>query len=65
MNEWQPIETAQHTGQPPRLIWKPLTKEIYVAKWIVGDHPGWCTPDGFEIFGATHWMPLPLPPSGE
>jgi hypothetical protein len=58
---WQPIETA------PRgkvvLLWKPTTREQYVAALIDGGHgPGWCTPDGFEIFGATLWRPLPQPP---
>ena len=59
--EWQPIESAPRTGNPV-LLWKEATKEHYVAAWIYGDHPGWCTPDGFEIYRATHWMPLPPPP---
>lgn len=58
---WQPIETAPKDGKPV-LLWKEPTKEHYVAAFIRGDHPGWCTPDGFEIFRATHWMPLPHPP---
>jgi hypothetical protein len=59
--EWKPIETAPR-GKTV-LLWKPSTKEHYVAARIDGGHgPGWCTPDGFEIFGATHWMQLPDPP---
>jgi hypothetical protein len=60
--EWQPIETAPWSG-PPVLLWKEATREHYVAARIRGEHgPGWCTPDGFQIFRATHWMPLPPPP---
>ena len=57
--EWQPIETAP-TGKPV-LLWR--SGEHFVAAKIRGEHgPGWCTPDGFEIFRATHWMSLPEPP---
>lgn len=60
--EWQPIETAPWSG-PPILLWKANTQEHYVAKHVHGANgPGWCTPDGYEIFRATHWMPLPAPP---
>lgn len=62
---WQPIDTAPWSG-PPVLLWKPSTKEHYVAARVRGAHgPGWCTPDGYEVFGATHWMPLPEPPTNE
>lgn len=60
---WQPIETAPWDG-PPVLLWKESTREHYVAARVRGEHGhGWCTPDGFQIFRATHWMPLPLPPT--
>lgn len=60
-DQWQPIETAP--SSKPVLLWKESTQEHYVAARIRGEHgPGWCTPDGFEIFRATHWMPLPTPP---
>ena len=60
---WQPIETAPWSG-PPVLLWRSRTKEHYVAARIKGEHgPGWCTPDGFQIFEPTHWMPLPEPPT--
>ena len=59
---WQPIETAPWSG-PPVLLWKANTQEQYVAARIRGEHgPGWCTPDGHQIFNATHWMPLPAAP---
>lgn len=61
-SEWQPIETAPY-GKVV-LLWKTRTSEHYVAcKVDGGNGPGWCTPDGFEIFGATDWMTLPKPPS--
>lgn len=58
--EWQSMDSAPW-GKIV-LLWKPTTREQYVACKIVGDHPGWCTPDGYEIFGATHWQDLPEPP---
>ncbi len=59
MNEWQPIETAPR-GKPV-LLWR--APEWFVAAQIEGEFGiGWCTPDGFEVFRATHWMPLPEPP---
>jgi hypothetical protein len=62
MSDWQPIDTAPWGG-PPVLLWKGNTQEHYVAARLSGEHgPGWCTPDGYEIFGASHWMPLPDPP---
>lgn len=63
MTDWQPIETAPW-GKVV-LLWKPTTREQYVACKITGDHPGWCTPDGYEIFNATHWHLLPEPPLSE
>jgi hypothetical protein len=61
-SDWQPIETAP--WHPPAvLLWKESTEEHYVAARIRGAHgPGWCTPDGFQIFNPTHWMHLPAPP---
>ena len=62
---WQPIETAPWNGLPV-LLWKSNTQEHYVAARVHGANgPGWCTPDGHEIFKATHWMPLPDPPKAE
>lgn len=59
---WRDIESAPKDGKPI-LLWKESTQEHYVAAWVHGAHgPGCCTPDGFQIFRATHWRPLPLPP---
>jgi len=61
VSEWQPIETAPIGVSV--LLWKPNTREIYVAARIYGGAGlGWCTPDGHEVFKASHWMPLPEPP---
>ena len=63
MVEWQPIETAPTNGQPI-LVWKDTTKEHFVVANVRGAHgPGWCTPDGYQIFKPSHWQPLPSPPS--
>ena len=68
MSEWKPIETAPNDSKA-RLVWVPDNQCIYCVSWRngeYGDHAGW------EVFGggwrstiqnATHWMPLPLPPS--
>lgn len=65
MSEWKDISTAPWGG-PPVLLWRAETKEHYVAARVHGEHgPGWCTPDGYQIFRPTHWMPLPPPPKGE
>ena len=61
MSEWQDISTAPWEGHPPVLLFR--DKEMFVAMRIRGEHgPGWCTPDGYQIFNPTHWMPLPAPP---
>lgn len=58
---WSLIDSAP-IGKPV-LLWKPSTKEQYIAARVHGAHGlGWCTPDGFEIFRATHWKDLDLPP---
>lgn len=64
---WRPIDEERSRSKAPWdgkpvLLWKERTKEQYIAAWVYGDHPGWCTPDGFEIFGATKWQPLPASP---
>lgn len=62
MGEWKTIDSAPKDGKPV-LLWKKITREHYVAAWIHGEHgPGWCTPDGFQIFNASNWTELPPPP---
>ena len=59
---WKLIDENTPSGVTV-LLWKPSTQEQYVARKITGAcGPGWCTPDGFEIFKATHWKPLDAPP---
>jgi hypothetical protein len=68
MTEWQDIETAPKgvrvlLARPEYANTPDSPIEVLVATKIDGGHgPGWCTPDGYEIFRATHWMPLPEPP---
>ena len=58
--EWSFIDTAPWDGTPVLLY---RDGEYFTAARVSGEHgPGWCTPDGFQIFRATHWMPLPKPP---
>jgi hypothetical protein len=47
---WQPIETAPKFETI--LIWQPEYKRVTLS-----------INDGFEWKHATHWMPLPAPPS--
>ncbi len=61
VSAWQPIETAPNGERI--LLWKANTQEHYVATRVQGGYGlGWLTPDGHEIFKATHWQPLPSPP---
>lgn len=59
--QWAPIITAPHGV--PLLVYKSNTNEIHVAAKIDGGNgPGWCTPDGCELFNVTHWQCLPTKP---
>ncbi len=66
--EWKPIETAPKNSTS-RLVWVPHNKCIYCVTW--DDQPkrkGWTIFGGGwrdQIQGATHWMPLPAPPTEE
>lgn len=68
MNDaWEPIETAPKDGTKVDL-WHPtkgrLENAFYQAQTYSPDVPwGWSNPWWGRITGATHWMPLPLPPS--
>ena len=41
--------------------------EEYQIGWIANSEEGGvvCVGDGIELYGVTHWMPLPQPPKGE
>jgi hypothetical protein len=76
--DWQPIETAPTDGTwvllyaPPEK-WERRTGQMYVATWEAtgyNSEPQWAYgANGYEhsfrhgVYGATHWMPLPAPPS--
>lgn len=74
--EWQPIETAPKDGSPV-LVYPPLwvNKTCSIAKYnddkfAKKPKPYWNRDDCFgritenRMKPPTHWMPLPLPPSG-
>lgn len=48
--KWQPIETAPH--YETILIWQPKYQRLALS-----------INDGFQYKHATHWMPLPAPPT--
>ena len=64
MSKWQPIATAPKDGHI--LIFAP-PDIIYVVEHFEGpnDVDYWTEARGdqYETFAATHWMPLPEPPS--
>lgn len=69
MSEWQPIETAPKDGTAI-LVWD--GKLVYEAEWwdawyADSSKPGWMIANCDEEYGfyvkATHWMPLPTPPT--
>ena len=68
---WQPIETAPKDGSPSILVAdaKGWVKEASWHDAWYGDwsRPGWMIANCDEEYGcyveATHWMPLPKPPS--
>lgn len=63
MNDWQPIETAPKDGTWI-LIWGDRwdCEQPDVGSW---DDDDWRDDEGAVLAFATHWMPLPTPPSQE
>ena len=68
--QWQPIETAPRDGtrvlvyarlDPPEK-WHEALRDIPPVMAVASWHPdgGWCV---CEVRDATHWMPLPAPPT--
>jgi hypothetical protein len=62
---WQPIETAPKDGT--RILLLTGRTEVAVGRWLDNSHTrmpwaGWTTDLG-PSSRATHWMPLPRPPS--
>lgn len=75
--KWQPIETAPKEGwillyAPPEQ-YERFEGQVYVATWLPLSYnwkPQWAYgakegEHGFRsgVYGATHWMPLPEPPT--
>lgn len=68
MSEWQPIATAPKDVAV--LVWDGYRNGAGVAEWVDG-YGCWCwaqaaASDEYPANGpikATHWMPLPSPPS--
>lgn len=64
MSEWQPIETAPHTGIAI-LVWQPW-KSGRNCQTIAHYANGWVDRDCEELFvDPTHWMPLPDAPQSD
>lgn len=69
--EWQPIETAPKDGTPVLLTiaGRPLEPDedahCAVGRWSddAWGEEDWCMDAGDFWSGATHWMPLPEPPT--
>jgi hypothetical protein len=69
---WQPIETAPKDGTrflAYQHIGETLGDAIQACQWISEQHPAYrgahivTTWDYDSFSGATHWMPLPEPPT--
>jgi hypothetical protein len=68
MNEWQPIETAPKDGR--RVLVLNHGEDVRIAKFGTfkfekSEGTGWMDCENPEWFlaNATHWMPIPDPPS--
>ena len=67
-DEWQPIETAPH--ETPVLLYCPdrgcpsNRERIELGCYSTGERVGHTSTMSYHSW-ATHWMPLPPPPSGE
>jgi hypothetical protein len=65
---WEDVKSAPKTGSAI-LVWVPSNKCTYCVSWRDarhGDPACWLVFGGGwrdHIQGATHWMPLPTPPT--
>jgi hypothetical protein len=64
MTNWQPIETAPKEKDLSLLVWDgqyiSVAERLGDNSWIIANSYGF-NEDG-QIYGVTHWMPLPEPP---
>jgi hypothetical protein len=61
-NGWRPIATAPKRGQRI-LLYRRGYREAQAACWWSTEHREWHAVLGFAFHDATHWQPLPEPPS--
>ena len=66
-NEWQPIETAPKKSGTRVLLYFPAKENILPVEIMISNTMGendviWKLNDGGTLT-ATHWMPLPKPPT--
>lgn len=62
LERWRPYESHPEPGADA-LIYTKCGRTL-VARWSGNETGGWCIP-GIGGFVATHWMPLPAPPTSE
>ena len=65
MSEWQPIESAPRDKSVLFLCSRYMISNGYCIVQVVW-HPGYecyIAPNGLPVNNATHWMPLPPPPT--
>jgi hypothetical protein len=60
-SEWRPIESAPLGGEA--LFWHPMWLRPQTGRYA-GDRLIYATGETYR-YTATHWMPLPSPPSSE
>lgn len=67
MSEWQPIETAPLAKLV--LMWHPTWRQPWPGRLNGDDGASWIDTCEAEARGwqahATHWMPLPQPPTSD
>lgn len=60
MSEWRPIATAPKDEEI--LVYEGRTGQIEIVDWSDIEEGKWLSRD-YDRIEATHWMPLPAPPS--
>jgi hypothetical protein len=67
MDDWKPIETAPKDGTRVLGFAGSGSKAIAIVSWWNATNfaAGVWVNDRDQLFGPTHWMPLPAPPKVE